>query len=143
MCNLTPVKSSNVAAIGYEAETATIVVEYRDGKVYRFPDQTPEAWAALQAAESKGRAVAALGRGDWSGMTMRSKPEVITGLQVLTEDASACCRSRWEAALDRGKLAKVEVWSCPKCGCEYRPTMAADIRVWHYAGAGAVLFKAR
>lgn len=143
MLTLQPVKSSNVSAIGYDADAATIVVQFHDGKVYRYPNHGADSWVALQAAESKGRAVAALGCGNWTGMAMGVKTSESRTCQTLTEDASACCKSRWERALDKGKLETIDVWVCPKCGCEYRSQLVGEIRNWVYSGEGAILFKAR
>lgn len=55
-----PVKSSQIAAIGYDAETKTLAVEFL-GKgtaprsVYHYHDVPPETHAALMGAESIGK----------------------------------------------------------------------------------------
>lgn len=46
------VTSSNIAAVGYEAETLT--VRFRNGGEYRYSGVPVEVYAALMAAESKG-----------------------------------------------------------------------------------------
>lgn len=33
-----------------------------------------------------------------------------------------CCAKGLAKALRDGKLDAVNVWTCPKCGCEWRPT---------------------
>lgn len=53
--NRTPVKSSYLAAIGYDAAAQTLDVEFKTGRVYRYQEFTPEMWAELQASESVGR----------------------------------------------------------------------------------------
>mgnify|MGYP001562475787 CR=1 FL=1 len=46
------VTSSNIAAVGYEAETLT--VRFRNGGEYRYSKVPVGVYAALMAAESKG-----------------------------------------------------------------------------------------
>ncbi len=50
-----PVKSSNLASIGYDARGRVLEVEFLHGGVYRYFDVPREIFAALMAAESKGR----------------------------------------------------------------------------------------
>lgn len=49
--------SSNVTAIGYDAETKQCRVQFVGGAVYTYFDVTPEQWEELQHTESKGRYV--------------------------------------------------------------------------------------
>jgi hypothetical protein len=53
---LAPVKSSQVAAIGYDAATKTLAVRFAHGAgaIYHYPDVEPETHAAFVAAESIG-----------------------------------------------------------------------------------------
>jgi hypothetical protein len=48
------VKSSNIASVGYDAETRVLEVEFHGGRVYRFYDVPAESHAKLMAAESIG-----------------------------------------------------------------------------------------
>ena len=49
------VDSSSIAAIGYEAATRQLEIEFREGgDVYRYFDVPGEEYAAFMAAESKG-----------------------------------------------------------------------------------------
>lgn len=41
-----------------------------------------------------------------------------------------CCDPRIRKALAKGLLDAVELWACPKCGCEWKPRMVEMIRVW-------------
>lgn len=50
-----PVESSNIAAIGYEAETKTLQVDFKTGKRYQYQNVPPELFAEFQAAESVGQ----------------------------------------------------------------------------------------
>ncbi len=49
------VVSSNIAAIGYNQETRTLEVEFRDGAVYEYYDVPPNEHAALMNAASHGK----------------------------------------------------------------------------------------
>mgnify|MGYP001593409864 CR=1 FL=1 len=51
----TKVESSNVESVGFDRESGLLEVEYRSGKVYQYTDVKPDEYAALLAAESKGR----------------------------------------------------------------------------------------
>ena len=50
-----PVHSSSIASVGYDASTRTLEVEFRHGAVYRYLDVEPAAHDALLAADSLGR----------------------------------------------------------------------------------------
>lgn len=54
---LTPVKSNQVAAIGYDSATKTLAVTFTRGAgaVYHYPGVEPEMHAAFVGAESIGR----------------------------------------------------------------------------------------
>lgn len=53
--DLRPVASSVLAAVGYDARTRCMEVDFRDsGLRYRYLDVPPEVFAALMAAPSKG-----------------------------------------------------------------------------------------
>ena len=55
--NMEPVASSNVAAIGYEAETCTLFVRFNDGSLYKYDDVSLETYRSFISASSKGRFV--------------------------------------------------------------------------------------
>jgi len=50
---LTPVRSSNIAAIGHEAETQILQVAFLDGSVYQYFDVPEEVYEAFITALSK------------------------------------------------------------------------------------------
>jgi len=54
---LTPVKSNQVKAVGYDAATQTLAVTFTRGAgaIYHYPNVTPEAHAAFVGAESIGK----------------------------------------------------------------------------------------
>ena len=51
----TKVESSNVKALGFDREAGVLEVEYPSGHIYQYTDVKPDEYAALLAAESKGR----------------------------------------------------------------------------------------
>lgn len=50
-----PSPSSNIAAIGYDKETATLRVQFRSQGVWDYKEVPEERWEALKAAESHGK----------------------------------------------------------------------------------------
>ena len=54
----TAVESSNVKSLGFDREAGVLEVEYRSGHVYQYTDVKPDEYAALLAADSKGRHLA-------------------------------------------------------------------------------------
>jgi hypothetical protein len=52
--NRTPVTSSNVASIGYDANTMTLEVEFTNGSVYQYFDVPETEYQALVSASSVG-----------------------------------------------------------------------------------------
>jgi|HubBroStandDraft_6_1064221.scaffolds.fasta_scaffold1151499_3 hypothetical protein len=54
---LTPVKSSNIAAIGYLETCQVVLVLYKDGALYARPGWNSVAYEQLVRAESKGKAL--------------------------------------------------------------------------------------
>jgi hypothetical protein len=50
----TPVDSSSVASIGYDAATMTLELEYRNGNVYRYFEVPAGTYRALLTASSIG-----------------------------------------------------------------------------------------
>lgn len=54
----TPVTSSNVVSIGYDAAGQRLEVEYKGGKVYTYAEVPAETHRDLLAAESKGSFIA-------------------------------------------------------------------------------------
>jgi hypothetical protein len=52
--NRTLVNSSNLASVGYEAETLTLEIEFNDGSVYQYFDVPELEWQGLMQAHSHG-----------------------------------------------------------------------------------------
>lgn len=51
---LIPVSSSNLAAVGYNAERYELVIAFLDGSIYRYESVPPEEYRDLMRAESHG-----------------------------------------------------------------------------------------
>lgn len=50
-----PVKSSNIKAVGYDDETATLIIEFQSGAIWTFDQVPASTHAALMEADSIGR----------------------------------------------------------------------------------------
>jgi len=53
--DMQPVKSSALAAVGYDAATKELHVEYRNGGKYKYAGVSPEQHKALMASDSHGK----------------------------------------------------------------------------------------
>lgn len=53
--NRTPVSSSNVASVGYDSNTMTLEVEFKDGSVYQYFDVPESVYQELMRASSVGQ----------------------------------------------------------------------------------------
>ena len=51
----TPVSSSNVASVGYDPNTLTLEVEFKDGSVYQYFDVPETVYQELMRASSVGQ----------------------------------------------------------------------------------------
>ena len=49
------VESSNVAAVGFDAVSSTLEVEFHNGSVYQYPGVTSDEHTALMGAKSVGK----------------------------------------------------------------------------------------
>jgi hypothetical protein len=63
MDDLTPVTSSNIAAIGYKPDEKLLTIRFKNGGVYQHHDVSQEAYDGLMAAKSKGGHYASTIRG--------------------------------------------------------------------------------
>ena len=69
------VKSSNVKAVGYDAEEKTLQVEFKSGGVYQYAGVQPEMYADLMKAESIGRFVSQVVRAGRRGLRIDEEKE--------------------------------------------------------------------
>ena len=53
--NRTPVSSSNVASVGYDASSLTLEVEFKDGSVYQYFDVPEAVYQEMMRASSVGK----------------------------------------------------------------------------------------
>lgn len=51
----TPVTSSNISAIGYDADSQTLEVEFTNGSVYEYSGVPPNEYEGFMDADSKGK----------------------------------------------------------------------------------------
>jgi len=63
--NRTPVSSSNVASIGYDASTLTLEVEFTNSSVYQYFDVPQVLYEELMRASSVGQFIHANIRGQY------------------------------------------------------------------------------
>lgn len=123
---LETVESSNVYAIGYDAKRQRIVVVF---KAYEYP-ATPEEFAALRNAPSKGIAVAKLGRGLLAGQHAKAPDNALMPLraQLDSYEPDECCAGRLNAALLAGLIG--DEWTCDRCGCVWQAQKMGPVRYW-------------
>lgn len=150
------VKSSNVTEIGYAPEYRLLRVRFHNGSTYDYPDVSADRYAALMAAESKGRHLHEHFKG---GVRLSGESEVMpnasTGISptgrhnamaAVSASAAAtpretfaeddCCRARLIRA-DRAGLAS---WDCPKCGCVWKWRMVGEVKHW-YVDEAIIVFR--
>jgi hypothetical protein len=63
----TPVKSTNIAAIGYDSASRTLEVEFKSGGVYEYKSVTPATALAFKRAKSKGNYFASVIKNKYEG----------------------------------------------------------------------------
>jgi len=51
----TPVKSSNLASVGYESSSSTLEIEFHGGGIYQYDGVPQEIYDGLLSADSKGK----------------------------------------------------------------------------------------
>jgi KTSC domain len=51
----TPVTSSNISAIGYDADSQTLEVEFTNGSVYQYSSVPSDEYEGFMNADSKGK----------------------------------------------------------------------------------------
>jgi len=140
------VQSSNVGAIAYDADIATMAVRYKDGSVYVRPNVTATQFGALATAQSKGKFLSGMLPGKMiriershaedSQSTERDGPlatEPAVPLNVIDEEASPCCRSFLRNAFPfSGQL------TCSACGTAFVSHMVGPLRHWRIKPAFAI-----
>lgn len=72
---IAPVKSSNISGIGYQPETKTLIVNFKNGNRYKYSGVEPEQHAALMDSDSIGRFFHTKIRGQYGTENITSKKE--------------------------------------------------------------------
>lgn len=75
MSALTPVESSHIAAIGYDAATQTLLVEFKGRGTTAYDKVPPDVHEAFMAAESKGKYFGTNVRGKYGHRPLAREPE--------------------------------------------------------------------
>lgn len=127
---MVPVESSHVDSVGYDPDRKLLRIFYRDGASYDHEDITPEFHAALMAAPSKGGFLTRHLKGGVRHDGLRIKEPAPSSPHLNTFEHDPCCDANLVIAARAGKLADVESWTCPKCGCEWRCRVVGNIRHW-------------
>jgi hypothetical protein len=85
-----PVESSNLARIGHDAQLSILVIEFTNGVLWKYEGVTPELFAQLQNAPSKGRFFNQEIRPKFKGEKIEALPETTatteTPIEQKTED---------------------------------------------------------
>lgn len=71
---LTPVKSSNINAVGYDAEKRTLFVQFTNGTLYAYDDVPIGTHLGLKVAESVGKYFSANVRGKFTARKLDAMP---------------------------------------------------------------------
>ena len=66
----TPVKSKNIAAVGYDSASRTLEVEFISGSAYKYSNVTPATALALRKAKSKGQYFASYIKNKFEGVKL-------------------------------------------------------------------------
>lgn len=53
--NMIPVSSSNLASVGYDENSRTLYVSFRNGRLYKYSGVSLQVYNGLMAASSKGQ----------------------------------------------------------------------------------------
>ena len=136
---MTDVRSSNVAAIGYDPDCCVLAVRYRDGRLYVAANIHPDQHAALMASESKGGWLAQRFHGKEVTPKTQTEPRrggetstiaTTSAAPLTTHDEDACCGKYLDRALRAGQLQDAESWACPRCGETWQPETVGTVRHW-------------
>ncbi len=62
---MTPVESSNIEAVGYDGDSSTLQVEFKNGGTYQYFDVPEHVFEGLRDAESVGGYLASVIKGSY------------------------------------------------------------------------------
>ena len=66
----TPVKSSNIASVGYDSASRTLEVEFISGGVYKYSSVAPATALAFRKSKSKGQYFASFIKNKFEGIKL-------------------------------------------------------------------------
>lgn len=124
------VASSNIAAVGYG--DGILCIRFKSGTEHNFVDVPAEKVGLLMTAKSIGGYFAAeikpryrsyLAKHSADYVETRKAENAPKILQTAQDDD--CCKP-----LRSKQIASLDSWTCPKCGCEWKPTIEGAIRHW-------------
>lgn len=61
----TPIESSNISGVGYDSETATLEIEFTNGRIYQYFDVSPTVHSEFMLADSKGAYFSSVIKGNY------------------------------------------------------------------------------
>jgi hypothetical protein len=92
---VTPVKSSNIHAIGYDPETQTLAVHFKSGAIWHFAGVRPDLAAALRAAPSKGKLFVEQIRGRFTSEKMSGSCAACGDVGFIGDPCLDCSTQRY------------------------------------------------
>ena len=123
--------SSNVSEIEFFPEDQKALITFKDGSVYEYAPVTNAMIGGLRVAGSKGSYIHhSLPRGRKVKGSRKEESELPTDPRLQSYEPDECCGNPIWRALRAGELDKAESWTCPKCGCEWKPDEEGPLRHW-------------
>lgn len=86
----TPVESSNIENLGYNASTGTLQVGFRNGAIRHYYDVPDHLFARLMTAESKGRLFNAEVKGKFRSLELTGRCPKCGALGLVDESCVDC-----------------------------------------------------
>lgn len=128
---LTPLKSTNIAAAGFE--NGVLRVRYKDGAEYEYPNTSEQEHRSLMESDSPGRWMREFVSRRAGVVKVPSNPAAkreVGSDKFHTTQADGCCRKQLNNASLSGALHKAESFTCPRCQTEFKPTWHGPIASW-------------
>lgn len=121
------VASGMISIVGYDAELNHLQAIMRDGAVYDVSPCTQSEYDAFMKARSAGIYwnVTFRHRAVRSG---KDESKIKPALQTFAPDP--CCSKPLSKAIRGGTLDKANSWTCPNCGCDWKPKLVGTVRHW-------------
>jgi hypothetical protein len=126
--NRTAVKSSNVAAVGYDGFTQTLEVEFKSGGIYRYHDVPSYVHDQLMQADSKGHFVNVFVKGKYDSKRVEEEVDGQSPTTPLTTEAQKVSKVQ---ALHLDLLRRTSYNSLD--GERVADSLLANRELWHSA----------